>query len=411
MCWYKMSNIKCLADKYEKNQKSCINLVASENIMSQRARKYLGADLNHRYCIPPFHDRPKEIWEYPNQHYLRKIEKQVIEYAMQIYSGKWADVRPLSGNNVAYIILKGLVPSGGTVMSVPGDCGGHFSTKVICDSEKYKWVGLPYDRSEGIIDVQKLEKIANKVNPNLIFLDASMQLFPYPLKEIASIFGEKAVISYDASHTFGIIGGKKFQAPLTEGADIIHGSTHKSLFGPQKGMIICKENGVISQKIKNIITPLFVSNMHIHHVAALGIALEEMIRYGEMYANQVVANSKALAKILYDKGFEVAYFNKGFTENHQIILSIGDYNKTYDIFEKLEKVGIHVNGIKIPFRDKYGLRLGTSELTRRGMKEREMSLIGDLFHSVVFSCNSLNIIKKRVRDFSFLFKDIHFSER
>lgn len=407
-----MRDIQYFIDKYEKNQKSFLNLVASENILSQRARMCLGADLNHRYCIPPFGDRPKEIWEYPNQYYLRKIEKQVIEYAMQIYSGKWADVRPLSGNNVAYIILKSLVPPGGIVMSVPGDCGGHFSTKVICDSEKYKWVGLPYDRTKGVIDVRKLERIASKINPNLIFLDASMQLFPYPLKEIRNIFGERVVLSYDASHTFGIIGGGKFQSPLTEGADIIHGSTHKSLFGPQKGMIICKENGIISQKIKDIITPLFVSNMHMHHVATLGIALEEMIKYGELYANQVVANSKALAKRLYDKGFDLDYSNKGFTENHQIIVNIGDYDKTYVIFEKLEKVGINVNGIKIPFRDKdkYGLRLGTSELTRRGMKEKEMLFIGDLFYSIIFSDKSLNIIKKEVKDFSFLFKDIHFSE-
>ncbi len=404
-----MKDIQYFIDEHEKNQKNSLNLVASENILSPQARICLGTDLNHRYCIPPFGDRPKEIWEYPNQYYLRKIEKQVIEYAMEIYSGKWADVRPLSGNNVAYIILKSLVPSGGIVMSVPGDCGGHFSTKVICDNEKYKWVGLPYNQTQGVIDVPKLEKIARKINPDLIFLDASMQLFPYPLKEIRSIFGDEVIISYDASHTFGIIGGKKFQSPLTEGADIIHGSTHKSLFGPQKGMIICRENGIISQKIKDIITPLFVSNMHMHHVATLGIALEEIIKYGEPYASQVVSNSKALANILYDKGFDLDYSSKGFTENHQIIVNIGDYNKTYNIFEKLEKVCIHVNGIKIPFTKKYGLRLGTSELTRRGMKEKDMSYIGDLFYSIVFSDKPLSIIKNEVKDFSLLFNDIHFS--
>jgi glycine hydroxymethyltransferase len=398
-----------LIKKYEERQKKTINLVTSENIMSSNARYALQSDLTHRYIIPPENERPKDIWEYPNQKYPRMIEKITKEHAKKIYSGKYADVRPLSGNNAVYIVLKSLVPRGGTIFRVPARCGGHFATLTICKWEDYHFIDIPCNKQEGTIDTSKLKKIYKKYRPRLLLLDASMILFPHPVREIRDMLGPDIIISYDASQVFGIIGGKKFQAPLKEGADLIHGSVHKSLFGPQKAMIICKENGEIAKKIHEAITPLFVSNSHPHHVAALGIALEEVITFGETYADQTITNAKTLARYLYSQGLNVQCKKKGFTKSHQLFCSIDSKKGAFRAFSQLEEIGIHTNFIKIPFTDNYGLRIGTAEITRRGLKEKDVIELGQIIVKCLSNKVNKNILQEKVANLSARFTEIHYS--
>lgn len=393
---------------YESRQNITFNLVASENLMSAAARYAMQCDINHRYCIPPEDQRPKELWDYPNQDVLRQIEDRTKQYAKKIYYGSYADVRPLSGNNAAYILLKALTLSGGNVMSVPPNCGGHFATATICRHENLNRIDLPYDIKNGVIDISSCIELRKKIQPDIIFLDASMQLFPHPVKELRDVFGEEIIISYDASHTLGIIGGGKFQSPLIEGADIIQGSTHKSLFGPQKALIVCKDNNHISERINNIITPLFVSNMHLHHVAALGIALEEMESFGNSYADQVVKNAKKLGKVLYGNNINILFPQKDFTENHQIICDLGSKAKALTIFKELEEVGLHVNIIAVPFTDSYGLRIGLSEVTRRGLKEDDISYLGKLIVDIIKKTRSLESILNDTIEFSKCFNKLHY---
>jgi glycine hydroxymethyltransferase len=401
--------ILSLIKTYEQQQKKTFNLVASENIMSSNARYALQSDLTHRYIIPPENERPKEIWEYPNQKYPRLIEKMTKEYAKKIYSGKYADVRPLSGNNAVYIVLKSLVPKGGTIFRIPSNCGGHFATLTICKWDDYHFIDIPYNIQEGNIDILKLKKLYKKYKPQLLLLDASMILFPHPVKEIREALGSNIIISYDASQVFGIIGGKKFQAPLKEGADLIHGSVHKSLFGPQKAMIICKEDGKIAKKIHDAITPLFVSNSHPHHVAALGIALEEFLTFGETYAEQTMTNAKALARYLYSRGFNIQDKKRDFTESHQLFCSIGSKKRAFRAFLQLEEIGIHTNFIKIPFADNYGLRIGTAEITRRGLKKSDVIEIGKLIVKCLSNRADKKILQEKVANLSAEFTGLHYS--
>lgn len=399
-----------LINEHEVRRLESINLVASENLMSAEARAAMQSDLNNRYCMPA--ELPENMWDYPNQTYLRKIRALVELYACNIFSGKYADSRPLSGNNVAYIILKALVPAGGNAFSVPGPCGGHFTTPIIAARDKFDLHDLPFDSETGCIDVQRVKELSEKVKPDLVFLDSSMQLFPHPVKELRQILGEDVVISYDASHTLGLIGGGVFQAPLKEGADLVHGSTHKSLFGPQKGLIVCKNDVAhpdrIAHRIKEIITPLFVSNMHIHNIAALGVALEEVSAFGSSYARQVVKNAKTFGQALNDEGIDVLYAQKDFTESHQVMCKIGTSEQMQALLKKLEEANIHVNGVKVPHRESYGFRFGLSELTRRGLKENDIKWIAKAVANCVFSRVPNDLIAGEVRDFSRTFDGVSY---
>jgi glycine hydroxymethyltransferase len=401
-----------IIDKHEARRSRSINLVASENLMSPEACNAMQSDLTNRYCMPDENNRPADMWDYPNQEYTRAIAAQTEKYVLEIFGGSYADVRPLSGNNVAYIILKSLVPLGGNVFSVAGSNGGHFTASEICRREGFNNYYLPYDEAVGNIDIRNVRELVSKVKPDLVFLDASMQLFPYPVKELREVFGDDVIISYDASHTMGLIAGGSFQSPFLEGADIVHGSTHKSLFGPQKGLIVCKNDehhpDRVSARIKEIVSPLFVSNMHIHNVAALGVALEEMLEFGEYYSKQVIKNAKAFAKSLHDEGIDILYPEKDYTESHQVICRMKDKDDMKNSMSLLENINVHVNGIKIPYSGGFGFRLGISEVTRRGMVEKDIIKLAKIVADCLFNRKTADILRAQINELSGQFNNVEY---
>ncbi|MFQ5907030.1 MAG: serine hydroxymethyltransferase, partial [bacterium] len=162
--------------------------------------------------------------------------------------------------------------------------------------------------------------------------------------------------------------GKQFQDPLQEGADLLLGSTHKTFFGPMGGLIL-SNRGDLMEKIDQGISHRFLDNPHLNRIAALGVALEETRRHGNRYAKQVVSNAKALASALQQLRQPVKRTRKGFTMSHQVYLDFGGYKRGARVRDRLEKAGIIVDS---------GVRLGTSEVTRRGMREREMKTIAEL---------------------------------
>lgn len=392
--------ISALIRAHEEALYRAINLVASENRMSPDALSAAASDLAGRYCIPPAAERPPAVWDYPNQSVPREVERLAKAYACQLFGGAYADCRPLSGNNAACIVLKTLVPQGGLVMAVPADCGGHFATEVICRDIGCELVPLTYDRSLGHVDVEASVESVRGRKVDLIFLDASSILFPHPLAELRAVFGPEVTIAYDASHVMGLIGGRQFQDPLGEGADLLQGSTHKTLFGPQKGLIVCRENNRTAQQIADGVVPLFVSNVHVHHIAALAVAMEEIKDFGTAYALQVIENAQALALSLAAQGAVPLLENRGFTASHQVILPIGDKALAEHAFLQLEAAGIHVNCIQIPYRTSHGLRLGTAELTRRGFRQDEMRLIGQLIAEVLHGSSSADQSMTQVTELS-----------
>jgi glycine hydroxymethyltransferase len=183
----------------------------------------------------------------------------------------------------------------------------------------------------------------------------------------------------------GLIAGGEFQDPLREGAHALFGSTHKSFFGPQGGIILAdKEHGEV---MKNRIYPGFVDNAHWNRIAALSLALAEMKQYGKAYARQIVQNSQTLAKALDDYGFPVICKHLGFTRSHQVILDYGDEKKGRRNAEKLQSANIIADCV---------IRIGTCEITRRGMKQKEMQKIAELLKRTLVDNEEPTKIKKDV---------------
>jgi glycine hydroxymethyltransferase len=247
-----------------------------------------------------------------------------------------------------------------------------------------KAVSFPFSKNDLNIKVEEAKESIKRIKPRIVIFGASYILFQHPVEKLAKIASENgAIVGFDGSHVMGLIAGDEFQDPLREGACALFGSTHKSFFGPQGGIILAdKEHGEI---IKSKIYPTFVDNAHWNRIAALALALAEMQKFGKSYAKQVVRNSKILAKTLHDYGFPVVCEHLGFTQSHQVILDYGGNENGRKIAEKLQKANIIADCV---------IRIGTCEVTRRGMKGNEMLKIAELIkRTIVDGEKSENITK------------------
>jgi len=226
---------------------------------------------------------------------------------------------------------------------------------------------FPFDSERMNIDVEKAKGLIEDEKPNLVVFGQSFFLFPHPVKDLVdSCRSAGSHVAFDASHVMGLIAGGEFQKPLLEGADLVLGSTHKSFFGPQGGMMFGTKTSQVTVRSRQF--PGLVDNAHWNRVAALTWALDEFRRNGKKYALQVIANAKALGKALHEQGLPVKCAEYGFTESHQVHLDLAE-DKVESFTTRLEDANIIV--------DK-GVRFGTNELTRHGMKAREMEKIAEM---------------------------------
>jgi len=239
----------------------------------------------------------------------------------------------------------------------------------------------------------------------------SVFLFPHPVKELADFLkGHGMHINYDAAHVAGLIAGGKFQDPLREGTDTMTMSTHKTLFGPQGGLVLGFEKH--AEPIKKAMFPGLTSSHHIHHMSAKAVAFAEALEFGKDYAEQTIKNAKALASELNNLGFKVLGEKRGYTESHQTVVNVLDYGDGGTIEADLEKANIIVNRQLIPgdlkanrhYMHPGGIRLGTSEITRLGMKESEMKEIASLMKQVIVDKKDAGEIAAHVKEFKTDFK-------
>lgn len=234
----------------------------------------------------------------------------------------------------------------------------------------------------------------------------SLFLFPHPVKELADFLKSFDMhINYDAAHVAGLIAGGKFQDPLREGADTMTMSTHKTLFGPQGGLVLGFEKH--EDAIKKATFPGLTSSHHIHHMAGKAVAFAEALEFGKDYASQIIKNAKVFAESLNDAGFKVLGESRGFTESHQVAVNVLDYSDGGKVEADLEKANIIVNRQLIPGDIKAGrnyfhpggIRLGVSEITRLGMKQNEMKEIALYIKEVVIEKKDPKKILSKVKAF------------
>jgi glycine hydroxymethyltransferase len=363
-----ISEILSLVKKHEEwRGKQCLNLIPSENIMSPTVRSLLSSELGQRYTG---RDR-----FFMGTRFMDEIEQGGEELAKKVFGADTADLRPLSGHIADLIFIATHAKSNDTLMCISPDDGGYpgMWKDGLAGLFGLRVAAFPFSKYNFNVKMEEAKEEIGHVKPKIVIFGASLILFPHPVKELARIATENgATVGFDASHVMGLIAGGQFQDPLREGACALFGSTHKSFFGPQGGIILAdKEHGEI---IKSKIYPAFVDNAHWNRIAALALALAEMQKFGESYAKQIVHNSKVLAKALYDYGFPVVCEHSGFTQSHQVILDYGGDESGRKIAEKLQRANIIADCV---------VRIGTCEVTRRGMKDSEMLKVAELIKRTI----------------------------
>lgn len=398
-----------------------IPLIASENIPSPAVREVLASDFGNRYA---------EGWPgervYAGCTYIDEVEVMCMQLAQELYNTEFADVRPPSGvlaNLAVYsaftqpkdVMIAPSIPAGGHISHGKREHAGTAGLVHGLDVEFY-----PFDATQMNIDVdktkQKVERmVQDNKTPKMAMFGGSLFLFPHPVRELVDFLkGYNMHINYDAAHVAGLIAGGIFQDPLREGADTMTMSTHKTLFGPQGGLILASDTH--SDDIKKAVFPGTTSSHHIHHMAAKAIAFAEMLKFGAAYAKQVVANARVLAESLNDMGFKVLGEDNGFTKSHQVAVNVLDYSDGGTVEADLEKANIIVNRQLIPGDIKAGrhyfhpggIRLGVSEITRLGMKESEMREVAGLIRQVIIEKKDVRIIKDKVKQLRRDYQNVHY---
>jgi len=410
--------VEYVREQAKKNNEFFANslpMIASENVLSPLCREMLITDFHGRYA----EGTPGHRY-YEGCKFFDNVEIKAMELAKKLFNCSYADVRPTSGTTANIGILKALIKPGETATVLDLANGAHISFG--------KWggagvrginlVSYPFNDEKMNIDVDGAVKLIKKIKPKVALNGRSVFLFPSPIKEIAEAAHDVgAYLVYDAAHVLGLIGGKQFQDPIREGADVVSGSTHKTLPGPQGGMLISDHKGDTDEdksflrKLGFGIFPGVTSSYHLHHVAAKAIAFAEHLEFGEEYAKQTIKNAKSLAQSLHERGFKVFGEKLGFTKSHQILLSIGP-GKGKEASKKLEEAGIVTNMNTIPGDmdplNPSGLRLGTPELTRIGMKKNEMDEIAEFFSQALIKNESPKKIKKDIKEFRKDFQELHY---
>lgn len=401
--------------------KSVVPLIASENVPSPAVREALTSDFGNRYA---------EGWPgervYAGCIYIDQVELICIDLAKKLFKAEFADVRPISGvvaNLVAYTTF---TKPGDRMMALSIPCGGHISMgKMELGGTAGAVRGLrveyfPYSYEELNIDVdeakKRVEAMAKEGDPpKIAVFGASVFPFPHPVEELSEVFHNVgAKVIYDAAHVAGLIAGGVFQDPLREGADVMTMSTHKTLPGPQHGMVVSWSK--YEAQLKRVTFPGLVSNHHLHALAGAAIALAESLEFGSEYARQVVRNAKALGQALYERGLNVLGEKKGFTESHVLLIDVTNYGDGGTLERVLEKANIIVNRNLLPwdikmgrhFTNPGGIRLGTSEVTRLGMKESDMVEIAEFIKQVVVDKVPPEEVKMRVMEFRAPFQKVHY---
>lgn len=277
-------------------------------------------------------------------------------------------------------------------------------------------VTYPFNVKDMTINVDAAIKVIRSARPKLCLFGMSLFLFPLPLKELKDVVQEVGAYAwYDGAHVMGLIAGGKFQDPLREGMDVLSGSTHKTLPGPQHGMILANpRDEKMERRLASAIFPGVVSNHHLHSVASLAVSLAECLEFGKPYAEQIVRNAKALGQAMYERGFEVMCPHRGFTESHTIAVDVSKLGGGKLVVENMEKANIIANKNLLPgdpntkSMDPSGIRLGVQELTRLGMREGEMVEVADILKKYAIDKKNPDEVKEDVIALRKQFNTIHY---
>jgi len=399
-----MSDIEYIFEQNEKHTELFRNglpMIASENLISPLAQTMLVSDFHNRYA----EGNPGARY-YQGNEFVDNVERKAIELAKELFQSTYADVRPVSATVANLGILFATCKPGETLTTCDVASGAHISTAPFgaVGVRSLNRVTYPFDLDEMNIDVDKTIKTILEAKPKVCLFGMSVFLFPTPIRELQDAIQEVGATAwYDGAHVLGLIAGGEFQDPLREGCDILSGSTHKTLPGPQRGMILANPKDEGMEKSLNYgMFPGVLSNHHLHTMAALAITLAEHLEFGKAYASQVIRNAQALGQALHEKGFKLLGEKNGFTKSHTLAMDISMHMGGRKAVEALEAAGVITNKNLLPWdpvnkaQNPSGIRVGSQELTRIGMREHEMTEIADIFKAIIIDGKDPVKVKDRV---------------
>ncbi len=358
----------------ERRQADVIRLIASENYVSSAVLAATGSVLTNKYS----EGYPGKRY-YQGQQHIDALEQLCIDRAKALFGADHANVQPYSGSPANLAVYLAFLEPGDTVMGMALPAGGHLTHGwgVSITGKYFRPVQYGVRKDTGRVDLDEVRDLARKEKPKLLFAGGTAIPRTIDFAAYAAIAAEVgAIFVADIAHIAGLIAGGAHPSPVPH-ADVVSTTTHKTLRGPRGGMLLAREKH--AKAIDRAVFPGLQGGPHNHTTAGLAVALAEASQPSfAAYAHQIVANARAMAAGLTERGFDLV---SGGTDNHLILVDLtskGVAGKPLAI--ALEAAGIVCNYNSVPFDtrkpfDPSGVRLGTAAVTSRGMKEAEMGQI------------------------------------
>ncbi len=382
----------------------CINLLAPEAPTSPTVRALLSSEIGTRAAEG--HIGRVNRW-FAGTQYIDEVEALCVELLKMAFRCRYADHRLMGSMLGNLAVYHALTQPGDVIMSASQPCGGHSSNRHDgpAGTRGLRIIDVPYDPIELEVNLEAFAKAARKVQPKLVVIGMSMTLFPLPVREMSDIIAEwGGKFIFDGAHQAGLIAGGQFQDPLNEGAAVLTGSAGKTFSGPQSGMIMWNDSS-LTKPLTEAIFPALVATHQVNRVAALAVSAAEMIEYGKMYMAQIVKNSQALGQALDERDIPMLCAHKGYSQSHQVIANVKQFGGGLEVAHRLAQANIITNKNLIPgdgpedWDRPSGLRIGTIEVTRLGMREKDMETIADFIARILVQTEAPESVGKDVIDF------------
>jgi glycine hydroxymethyltransferase len=404
------ARIHALIDENRRiHEEDCVNLNPATNVMNPRAEAALASGLGSRPSLG-----------YPGDKYemgleaIEKIEVIAAELAAEVFGAKFAEIRVASGAMANLYAFMATTKPGDRIIVPPASIGGHITHHASGAAGLYGLDIHPAaaDASGYTVDIAKLGDQARALRPRLITIGCSLNLFPHPIRALRQIADEVgASLLFDAAHMSGMIAGRAWQQPLAEGAHLMTMSTYKSLGGPPSGLILTNEPE-LAKRLDAIAFPGLTANFDAAKSAALAITLLDWKEHGSAYATMMAKTASALAKSLSERGLPVHAGERGFTQSHQLAIEAARFGGGQAASKKLRRANLLACGIGLPLAevegDMNGLRFGTPEIVRWGMKPEHMPELAALIQRALIGNEEGASVAADVSAFRRKFRRLHY---
>jgi glycine hydroxymethyltransferase len=414
------SEIFKLIDKEAHRQEEGIELIASENFVSEQVMEAQGSCLTNKYA----EGLPGKRY-YGGCEVVDQVEQLAIDRVKKLFGAAWANVQPHSGAQANAAVMLAVIKPGDKILGFDLSHGGHLThgSPVNFSGQFYKPSFYGVEKATGLIDYDKFEKIAIKEKPKLIICGASAYSRDWDYKRMRKVADKLgALLLADISHPSGLIARGLLNDPLPH-CHIVTTTTHKTLRGPRGGLIMMGKDfanpwglktpkgevKMMSQILDGAVFPGTQGGPLEHVIAAKAIAFGEALSESYFkYVLQVKKNAQAMAKAFMKRGYEII---SGGTDNHLMLIDLRNKNITGKAAENaLVLADITINKNMVPFDDKSpfvtsGIRIGTAAITSRGMKEKHMEKIVDLIDKVLMNSTDEKVIKKVKKEVNVWMKD------